>query len=95
MLAPAWDVDTAGRRAVEPKDVTKEKIGRSPDDADAVNLAYLETGDVSRGPPVPNPGPHPLPPLHEPEEQPRRVPFTPPDTYGYPPPRRERLFGRE
>jgi hypothetical protein len=27
---------------VEPKAVTKDKIGRSPDDADALNLAYLE-----------------------------------------------------
>ncbi len=42
LLAPEWDVDAAGRRTVEKKDDTKEKIGRSPDDADACNLAYLE-----------------------------------------------------
>lgn len=41
-LAPEWTPDTAGRRVVEPKKVTKEKMGRSPDDMDAVNLAYYE-----------------------------------------------------
>jgi hypothetical protein len=35
----AWDLDPAGRRKVEPKEETKEKIGRSPDDADALLLA--------------------------------------------------------
>jgi hypothetical protein len=39
--AVEWTVDVAGRRVVEKKDRTKEKIGRSPDDMDAVNLAYL------------------------------------------------------
>jgi hypothetical protein len=42
LLAPAWQFDLAGRRVVERKEDTKEKIGRSPDDADAMNLAYLE-----------------------------------------------------
>ena len=42
LLAPAWELDGAGRRVVEPKDDTKEKIGRSPDDADSLNLAYYE-----------------------------------------------------
>jgi hypothetical protein len=42
LLAPAWQFDLAGRRVVEKKEDTKEKIGRSPDDADAMNLAYLE-----------------------------------------------------
>src|SRR5262249_47717382 len=42
LLAPAWELDAAGRRKVEPKDETKEKIGRSPDDADAFNLAHYE-----------------------------------------------------
>lgn len=41
-MAPEWELDSAGRRVVERKDVTKEKIGRSPDDMDAVNLAYYE-----------------------------------------------------
>lgn len=40
LLAVTWDMDKAGRRQVEKKDKTKEKIGRSPDDADAFNLAY-------------------------------------------------------
>ena len=44
LMAPAWDLDAQGRRKVEPKDKTKEKIGRSPDDADAVNLSYFEGG---------------------------------------------------
>ena len=43
-MAPAWDLDAQGRRKLEPKDKTKEKIGRSPDDADAMNLAYYEGG---------------------------------------------------
>jgi hypothetical protein len=42
LLAPAWDLDTAGRRVVEKKAETKRKLGRSPDTADALNLAYLE-----------------------------------------------------
>jgi hypothetical protein len=32
--------DSAGRRKVEPKDATKERLHRSPDDADALILAY-------------------------------------------------------
>ncbi len=42
LMAPAWELDAQGRRKVEPKDETKEKIGRSPDDADAFLLAYFE-----------------------------------------------------
>ena len=53
----AWDLDPAGRRKVEPKEETKEKIGRSPDDADALLLAYLE--GVAFGPPAPIPNPPP------------------------------------
>lgn len=58
-LAPRWKLDSAGRRVVEKKDETKEKIGRSPDSMDAVNLAYYESfmweapavlDDVQRGP---------------------------------------------
>jgi hypothetical protein len=41
LMAPAWKLDGAGRRVVEPKDETKKKIGRSPDDADSFNLAHL------------------------------------------------------
>lgn len=39
-MAPTWQVDNQGRRVVEPKDRTKKRLGRSPDDMDAVNLAY-------------------------------------------------------
>lgn len=41
-LAVQWKMSAAGQRVVEPKDATKEKLGRSPDDLDALNLAYLE-----------------------------------------------------
>lgn len=41
-MAVTWYLDGQGRRVVEPKEVTKEKIGRSPDDMDAMNLAYLQ-----------------------------------------------------
>ncbi len=40
LMNVSWDQDVAGRRRVEPKKDTKEKLGRSPDDADAFNLAY-------------------------------------------------------
>lgn len=40
LLAPTWRVDAQGRRVVEPKEQTKRRLGRSPDDADALNLAY-------------------------------------------------------
>lgn len=43
-LAPEWEPDGQGRRRVEGKDVTKEKLGRSPDDLDAVHLAFHESG---------------------------------------------------
>lgn len=44
LLAPEWDLNGAGQRVVESKDDTKDKIGRSPDDADAFNLAYADIG---------------------------------------------------
>ena len=40
-MAPTWKPNGAGQRVVEEKLKTKEKIGRSPDDMDAVNLAYV------------------------------------------------------
>lgn len=39
-MAPTWKLDGAGRRVVEPKDKTKEELGRSPDGMDALNLAF-------------------------------------------------------
>lgn len=38
--APLYTLDARGRRVVEPKDKTKQRLGRSPDDADAILLAY-------------------------------------------------------
>jgi hypothetical protein len=55
LLAPTWDLEAAGRRKVEPKDVTKAKIGRSPDDADSFNLSHCEGYGLLCGKPVPNP----------------------------------------
>ncbi len=42
-MAPLWQLDGAGRRVVEEKPKTEERLGRSPDGMDAVNLAYLDT----------------------------------------------------
>ena len=39
-MAPTWKLDSNGRRVVEDKDTTKKRIKRSPDDMDALNLAY-------------------------------------------------------
>lgn len=39
-MAPTWKQDSDGRRVVESKADTKRRIKRSPDDMDAVNLAY-------------------------------------------------------
>ncbi len=40
LLAPRWNPDKMGRRLVEPKEDTKRRINRSPDDADALNIAF-------------------------------------------------------
>jgi hypothetical protein len=45
LLAPEWDLDARGRRCVEPKEETKEKLGRSPDSADAFNLCWYQGGE--------------------------------------------------
>ncbi len=39
-MAPTWKLDSDGRRVVEPKVDTKKRLKRSPDDMDALNLAY-------------------------------------------------------
>jgi hypothetical protein len=39
-----YKYDAQGKRVVEPKKDVKERIGRSPDDADAFNLAYYVRG---------------------------------------------------
>lgn len=53
-LAPAWKLDAAGRRVVEPKAETKkpENLGRSPDQMDALNLSFFEASAL----PVARPG---------------------------------------
>ena len=40
LAAPTYSLDARGRFVVEPKDQTKKRIKRSPDDADAFNLAW-------------------------------------------------------
>jgi hypothetical protein len=40
LIAPQWAPDAAGRIAVEPKRKTIERLKRSPDDADALLLAF-------------------------------------------------------
>lgn len=44
LAAPRYKVDARGRKVVEPKEKTKEKLGYSPDIADALNLAYSSPG---------------------------------------------------
>lgn len=44
LLAPEWNPNAACQRVVEKKEDTKDKLGRSPDDADAFNLAHLDVG---------------------------------------------------
>jgi hypothetical protein len=38
-MAPLWKQDSKGRRVVESKAETKKRLGRSPDEMDALNLA--------------------------------------------------------
>lgn len=40
LMAPTWEMDSRGRRVVERKEEMKARLGRSPDDADAFNIAY-------------------------------------------------------
>jgi hypothetical protein len=40
LTAPKYAMDASGRIVVEPKDETKKRIGRSPDNADALLLAF-------------------------------------------------------
>lgn len=46
-MAPTWKLDAQGRRVVEPKDDTKKRIKRSPDDLDAMNLAYAPGSGIT------------------------------------------------
>jgi hypothetical protein len=40
LIAPRYKADASGRVKIEPKDDTRKRLGRSPDDADALLLAY-------------------------------------------------------
>lgn len=40
LLEPRWDIDAKGRIRIEPKDDIRSRSGRSPDNADALLLAY-------------------------------------------------------
>lgn len=40
LVEPRWDIDPSGRIRVEPKDEIRKRLGRSPDNADALLLAY-------------------------------------------------------
>jgi hypothetical protein len=40
LLEPLWEVDAQGRIFVEPKDEIRKRLGRSPDNADALLLAF-------------------------------------------------------
>jgi hypothetical protein len=42
LLAPRWWADPRGRVQVEPKDEIRKRIGRSPDNADALLLAFYQ-----------------------------------------------------
>ncbi len=42
ILGVRWRLDSMGRRVVESKDDTKRRLKRSPDDADAFNLAFAQ-----------------------------------------------------
>jgi hypothetical protein len=53
-MAPKYKLDAEGRRVVDPKEETKkpDKLGRSPDSLDAMNLAYYEPGGQGGAEPV-------------------------------------------
>lgn len=44
LMAPIWKPDSQGRLVVEEKEDTKKVLKRSPDDADAFNLAFAPAG---------------------------------------------------
>lgn len=46
LIAPKWQPDSSGRMKVEPKKETRTRLGRSPDDADALLLAFYVPPEV-------------------------------------------------
>lgn len=49
LIAPKWKPDSAGRTNVEPKKETKKRLKRSPDDADALILAFYSPPEAAGG----------------------------------------------
>lgn len=49
LVAPTYELDADGQRVVEQKKVTKKRLKRSPDRADAVLMAFAPSGFVSEG----------------------------------------------
>ncbi|MEV7006838.1 hypothetical protein [Streptosporangium sp. NPDC051022] len=47
LLEPQWELDPKGRIKVEPKEDIIERLGRSPDNADALLLAYFVPTDAA------------------------------------------------
>jgi hypothetical protein len=47
LLEPQWEIDTKGRIKVEPKEDIIERLGRSPDNADALLLAFFTPTDAA------------------------------------------------
>jgi hypothetical protein len=45
LLEPTWDIDPKGRIRIEPKDDIRGRLGRSPDNADALLLAFYGARD--------------------------------------------------
>jgi hypothetical protein len=52
LISPTWDPDSSGRVVVEPKSQTRKRLKRSPDDADALLLAFYVPPRRTHGPPV-------------------------------------------
>lgn len=48
LIAPRFEEKTNGQIVVEPKKETKKRLGRSPDNADAILLAFYKTGGPGR-----------------------------------------------
>lgn len=79
-MAPAYSLDAAGRRVVDPKEDTKEILGASPDGMDGMNLAYYEPGGLEGPTAVPVKRPKSQRAKPEPEardERPRGQPDRP------------------
>jgi len=50
LVAPEWTLTSGGRIKIEAKDAVKERLGRSPDAADAVVMSFWQTNVRQDGP---------------------------------------------